>query len=636
MSLMVGEGVGKSFGADYVIRSAHFRVGPGERIGLVGPNGEGKTTLLRLLAGLDEPTAGTVTRRKELRIAYLPQDPPAPSDTTLWQSMQQVFADVLAMEAELADLAGRLGDDADGRLLERYGTLQHRFEAAGGYDHETRTKTVLSGLGFTPDQHDTPLGHLSGGQRTRGLLGRLLLEEPEVLLLDEPTNHLDLEAVEWLEKYLAGCRSALVVVSHDRYFLDKVTDRTWEAALGRLETYRGGYSAYAKQREERFDQRMRQWQAQQEYVQKTEEFIRRNLSGQRTKEAQGRRTRLERFLAEKAVPKPRRPQHVSVRISPKQRSGDLVLRASGLVIGYEPDRPLMEVGDLEVRRGQRVALCGPNGVGKTTLLRTLLGQVAALGGTVQLGANVSTGYLPQTHDTLDADATVLQAVLDAVAGLKPEPARTLLGSLLFRGDEVFKRISELSGGQRSRVIFAQIAAAAPNVLLLDEPTNHLDLPSREVVQDVLVGFGGTVIFVSHDRYLIQALATHVWALESGVIHPLLGGWAQYVRWRADYRAGVSQASPPARRDQRSRREANLRKRRLDRQRQRLQRRAEQVEQAIHDLEGRLKELMAASGRAGEAGDLQAVHEVGAEYERAHAELKRLWQEYEELAEQLES
>ncbi|HUS90702.1 MAG TPA: ABC-F family ATP-binding cassette domain-containing protein [Phycisphaerae bacterium] len=635
MSLIVGTQVGKSYGAEPVIRAAQFRIGPGERIGLVGPNGEGKTTLLRLLVGREEPTAGTISRRRDLRIGYLPQDPPAPAGTTLWQSAMEVFADLRAVEVELHDLAGRLHDDPDGRLLARYGELQHQFEAAGGYDCETRVKAVLTGLGFAPDQHGMLLAHLSGGQRTRALLGRLLLEEPEVLLLDEPTNHLDLEAVEWLEKYLAGYSRALVVVSHDRYFLDRVTRETWEVTFGQLESYRGSYSEYVRKREDRFRERMRQWETQQEFVARTEEFIRRNLSGQRTKEAQGRRTRLERFLATEAISRPREPQHVTVRIRPLQRSGDLVLRTADLTIGYDPARPLVEVGDLEVRRGERIALVGPNGAGKTTLLRTLLGQLAPLGGSARFGENVQPGYLPQTHDTLDGEATALQALMGGAAGLKAQRARTLLGGLLLRGEDVFKRVCELSGGQRSRVLFAQLAAIGPNVLLLDEPTNHLDLPSREIVQEMLAGFEGTVIFVSHDRYLIEALATHVWAMEDGRTHVLAGGWDRYVGWRAEYRAGLSQASPPKRVEQRSRREANLERRRCERERQRLQRRLEELEDAIHRHEALLAELMDASGRAGEAGDLPHVRELGAAYEKAAAELKDLWREYESLSEQLE-
>jgi len=631
MSLIIGTSVSRSFDAGSVIHNASFSVSAGERIALVGANGEGKTTLLRLLAGLDEPTSGTIQRAGAVRTGYLPQDAPAPADETLWDSMLDVFADVRRMEAELAKLAGRLADD-DAEGLRRYGTLQGRFEAADGYGYENRIQTVLTGLGFEKAQWAMPLAHLSGGQRTRGLLARLLLEEPNVLLLDEPTNHLDIEAVEWLERYLAGYRHALVVVSHDRYFLDRTTDRTWEISFSHLESYRGNYTAYLKKRQERFRERMRTWQSQQEYIARTEEFIRRNLSGQRTKEAQGRRTRLERFRATEAVAKPQQTPQVNIRILPRQRSGEVVLRARQLAIGYPPAEPMLDVGDLEVRRGGRIAIVGPNGVGKTTLLRTLLGDLPALRGTVRPGTNVTTGYLPQNHDTLRGEATVLESLLEAVDGLRTEQARTLLGSFLFRREEVFKRIDELSGGQRSRVVLAQLAARGPNVLVLDEPTNHLDLPSREAVQDMLGALDGTVIFVSHDRYLVKALATEIWALESGTVHRVLGGWEAYVQWRTAWRAGLSKAAPePARRRAKSR-ERNLEARRQARQQQRIQRQQEKLETAIEATEARMGELTDASGEAGEAGDLDRVRRIGQAYEQAAAELKILWADYERLHE----
>jgi ATP-binding cassette subfamily F protein 3 len=635
MSLITGEGVGRSFDAGYVFRNARFHVGPEDRVGLVGPNGEGKTTLLRILAGLDEPTSGTVQRKSGLRVGYLPQEPPAPAGVTLWESMLEAIADLRRMEAELTATAGELGDDPDGTKLERYGAIQARFEAAGGYDYDNRIKTVLTGLGFAPEQYEMPLAHLSGGQRTRGLLGRLLLDEPDVLLLDEPTNHLDLEAAEWLERFLQGFRKALVVVSHDRYFLDNVTEWTWEVSFGRLESYRGAYSEYLKKREERFRERMRQWEAQQSYVASTEEFIRRNLAGQRTKEAQGRRTRLERFLATHAIAKPRELRRLAARIAPRQRSGDLVLRASELAAGYDRDQPIARVDEVEVRHGQRVAIVGANGSGKTTLLRTLLGELPPLGGEIKLGANVSTGYLPQTHDNLRASATVLQSLLDADAGLLPDAARTLLGSFLFSGDEVFKRIDELSGGQRSRVIFAQLAALGPNVLVLDEPTNHLDLPSREIVQAMLTDFAGTVLFVSHDRYLVQAVASHVWALEDGRMHCVLGGWDSYVRWRTEHRAGAGRTSTPARRKQHRRRQDNIEARRQAKQRQRLERRIEAVTEQIEELERQLSDLLEASGHAGESGDLEQVERVGRQYQQVDAELQQLWDEYARLHDELD-
>jgi len=636
MSLIVGTGVSKSFGLDYVIQGARFQVSEGERIGLVGPNGQGKTTLLRLLCRQDSPTVGEIQFRTLLRVGYLPQDPPALVGTTLWESMQEDFAHVHAMEAEMNSLAGQLGDDGGGQKLIAYGDLHTKFETLGGYDIDNRIRTVLSGLNFEVSQYEMPLAHLSGGQRTRALLAKLLLQEPDILLLDEPTNHLDLEAVEWLERYLQGFGKTMIVVSHDRYFLDRVTNRTWEISFANLDVYRGSYSQYVRQRDERFVERMRQWQAQQEFIERTEEFIRRHLAGQRTKEAQGRRTRLERFKAAEAIAKPQQHHHVDVRINPLNRTGDMVVRTSGLVIGYDKLKPLATVGNQEVRRGQRVALVGPNGIGKTTLLRTLMGKLPALDGSCELGANVQPGYLPQMHDNLRPDATVLESLQSADADLKAERARTLLGSFLFTGDDVFKKISELSGGQRSRVILAQLAATGPNLLLLDEPTNHLDIPSRELVQEMLKEFAGTVIFISHDRYLIEALATHIWAFDDGTIHLLAGGWENYVRWRTEFHSGASATAPPQKKQQHDRRQAKQAARKAGRDRQRIQRKCETVEQLIMEIERKLRELLDASGQAGEAGDLDRVGDLGRQYTTSDEQLQDLWKQYAQLHDELDA
>jgi len=319
-----------------------------------------------------------------------------------------------------------------------------------------------------------------------------------------------------------------------------------------------------------------------------------------------------------------------------QRTGDLVVRTSELVIGYDQAEPLVTIDSQEVRRGQRIAIVGPNGVGKTTLFRTLMGHIAPLEGKFEFGANVEPGYLPQTHDNLRPDATVLESLQSVDIDLKPERARTLLGSFLFTGDEVFKKISEISGGQRSRVIFAQLAATGPNLLFLDEPTNHLDLPSREIVQEMLKEFAGTVIFISHDRYLIEAIATHIWALDGGAIHLLEGGWENYVQWRTEVRAGASDAAPPEKRQQHNRRQENLAAREAARQRQRIERKLETIEKSIGELEEQLSQLMEASGTAGEAGDLDLVHDLGRQYTTVDKQLQKQWEQYAQLHDQLDA
>ena len=514
MSLVIGENISHQYGAEEVLRHAAFRVGETDRIGLVGPNGEGKTTLLRIIAGSLEPTLGEAHRRQGLSIGYLPQDPPALEGTTVHQAMLEAPTDLRRMERQLHEMESRLAEAADdASLLREYGEVQAAFEARGVYHVATRIEQVLTGLGFERAAWSQPLSELSGGQRTRAYLATLLLKGPDLLLLDEPTNHLDLESVEWLEGWLSSFGGAIVLVSHDRWFLDRVTTRTWEVASRHLECYRGSYSHYLRQRAERFKERMRTWKAQQEHIAKTREFIRIHIAGQRTKEAQGRRKRLERFIRDEAIERPHENATIHLRLSPGPRTGQIVLRARDLRAGYDPGVPLVEAEELEVQLGDRVAVIGPNGSGKTTLVRTLLGELPPLSGEIVRGARVNVGYLSQTQAELVPDATALEAVRAAQPGISSQDARTLLGSLLLTEDDVFKKVRELSGGQRSRVVLARLVVQKTNVLVLDEPTNHLDIPSTEILQDVLERFDGSVVFVTHDRYLIQSVATHIWALE---------------------------------------------------------------------------------------------------------------------------
>ncbi len=627
MSIVTGNNVGRSYGDFDVFKNLRFSIEHGDRIGLVGPNGEGKTTLLRLLAAVDEPTVGRIDYKSGLRLGYLPQDPPVLPGKNLWQAMLDVFADVRRMESELEALSAHLDDE---ETLKQYSALQAEFERLDGYTYETRIRTVLTGLGFAEDEYDQPLEQLSGGQKTRSLLARLLLDAPDLLLLDEPTNHLDVYAVEWLESFLQTFGGALVVVSHDRYFLDATTDRTWEMAFGVLEAYRGNYSHYVRQREERYDFRLKQFNEQREFIEKTEDFIRRHIAGQRTKEAQGRRTRLQRFLRDEAIEKPQRADHIRVRLNPPKRSGDIVLSFADVGIGY--DELLVNVPDMELRRGMRVAIVGPNGAGKTTLVRSILGELPVVGGAIKHGANVELGYLSQAHDYFDP----LQDVLSAVRQVKPqvpaEQVRSLLGSFLFRGDDAFKLIDELSGGQRSRVALARLAMLEVNVLVLDEPTNHLDIASQEVLEDVLRHFDGTFLLVSHDRYLVEALATHVWAIEDGALHVLEGGWQAYVDWRSARQEAAVLAIGERRQDQR---EAQREARRERKQREKMEVRQGEVEEEIAALEEQMAELSERIGRAGEKQDVDQVQQLGVEYAALEAASQALWNEWETLGGALE-
>ena len=641
MALIVGTGVGKAYGPHKVLKNLSFQVNLEDHIGLIGANGCGKTTLMKLMGGLETPSDGTIQSKRGLRVGYLPQDPPAIGDQTLWQCMLDVFADLRAMETAIHDLSAQItGGHAEDELLDQLGEMQHQFESGGGYRYVNQIETVLTGLEFGPEYYDKPLSQFSGGQRTRALLGKLLLEDPEILLLDEPTNHLDLQTVQWLEQFLQTIKGCLVVVSHDRQFLDKVCNGIWEIGFGSLETYPGNYTAYTQQRKQRQTELMRRWESQQQYVEKTEEYIRRFLAGQRSSQAKGRRTRLERFKEQDAIARPQEQQEILLRLAPSARSGDLIYRAENLSVGYEAGKPLLRAENLEVRRLDRVAIIGGNGVGKTTLVRTLMGELEPLGGTIKRGASMQIGHLSQTHADLRGDWTVLEAILDADKNLKPAQARQLLGTLLFSGEDAFKTISQLSGGQRSRVVLGRLRAQGANVLLLDEPTNHLDLASRETLQDVLKDFDGTILFVSHDRYLVKALATSVWVLENGTVHSIQGGWDEYLRWQAK-REKIAKEQPsreekntspaPAKRGPSARDDARKQKR----QQERLQKQHDEIEQQIHLLESSLSKLTEDINIASQAGDMDKVRQLGNEYEESNAKLKTLWEQWEQIGAEIE-
>jgi ATP-binding cassette subfamily F protein 3 len=510
MPVLTATNLSKSFGARDVFSGVSMSVPHRARIGLVGPNGVGKTTLLRILLKLEEPSSGEVQLARGTRLGYLPQEAQLDGQQSLWQECLSAFSDLLERQAELQKLEAAMASNHDPELLATYGRRQHEFDHMGGYTYETRIHQTLTGLGFSRDDEQRPLSQLSGGQTTRALLARLLLSQPELLLLDEPTNHLDINAVEWLEDYLHDYKGAVVIVSHDRYFLDQAVTTIWEMTPT-LEVYSGNYSAYVVQRAERYQRRIQEYEAQQEFIEKEEEYIRRNIAGQNTRQAQGRRKRLERMLEEALVTPPSEPRRMALRLQTAERSGNLVLRTYGLSVGYADEgRPLFSAPDLVLIRGECAAILGPNGAGKTTFLKTLLEQVPPYQGTVELGSALKIGYFAQTHEGLHETWTLMQEIETLAPQMSPGDVRSYLARFLFRGDDAFKEISTLSGGERSRVALACLALQGANLLLLDEPTNHLDLPAQEVLQAMLRDYTGTILLVSHDRYLIDALATQIW------------------------------------------------------------------------------------------------------------------------------
>jgi ATP-binding cassette subfamily F protein 3 len=639
MSLLTGSNLGKSFGPDDIFSGINVEIPHKARIALVGPNGAGKTTLLNLLIGNEPPSEGTVAIAKGTRIGFLPQRPELAGDHSLHEELLSAFNDLRRMEARLHDLEAALADPAQhDTALEQYGKLQERFEEAGGYTYESRIRMVLQGLGFKPEDYDRPLTKLSGGQRTRALLGRLLLDAPDLLVLDEPTNHLDISAVEWLEGFLKDFPGAVLAVSHDRYFMDAYASTVWELDFGTLETYRGNYSHYTQQRTERYERRLKEYEAQQEFLAKETEYIRRNIAGQNTRQAKGKLRRLETMQKRgKLLNRPRTRQTLHLKMADTLRSGDKVLMTTDLVVGYaDGAEPLFRSPDITLWRGEVAALIGPNGVGKTTFLKTALGQLPPLSGEVKIGASVQVGYFAQAHELLNPNSTIIDEVM-AAKPMGVAEARSYLGQFLFSGDDVFRTIDTLSGGERGRVALAKLALSGANLLLLDEPTNHLDIESQEILQNVLANFDGTILLVSHDRYLIDALATQIWAATPGALQVFEGNYKEYIEAR-DKAALTPDPSPNGRGEKNGASNSKVQAKEAAPKKKhglnafQLERRLKEVEANIENLEARIADLHEAITQASTAGDAARIQSLGAEYNQAEADLEAAMGEWELLME----
>lgn len=626
MTLLSVGGLTKYYGAELIFEQLNFQVARGEKIALVGVNGAGKSTLLKIIAGRERADAGRVAAARGIRTAYLAQEVRFSGERTLWQEMEHALTALRELETQIQALEPKIADtSAPGweQAMEHYGELTARFEHMGGYEVEPRIKRTLQGLGFHESQYHQRLAQFSGGQKTRAALAAALLADPDLLLLDEPTNHLDMQALEWLEQFLRSWDGTLIVISHDRYFLDRVTKRTLELAFGRLEDYPAGYNRYLELKAERLERRLKEYQAQQEFIARTEEFIRRYKAGQRAREARGREKRLERLKRDHGLQRPQEQAKLRLFLDSQLRSGELVLALDGLVVGYpgnrrqESDpRVLLRAEGLAIHRGERVALLGPNGSGKTTLLRTILGELRPLQGQPRLGHQVQIGYYAQGHDVLNWNATVLEELTRVSPTLGEPAARNLLGRFLFSGDDVFKRIGDLSGGERSRVALAQLTLLPGNLLILDEPTNHLDIGAREALEAVLKEYPGAILFVSHDRYFIDALADKIWHVEQGHIREYLGGYSHFVAAReatpAPPPAPVKTAATPAAAAAPVARTASPE----ERQRKR---RLAALEAEVALLEQELGRLKADLEQASAACDITQVTTLGTQY----AELERL-------------
>jgi ATP-binding cassette, subfamily F, member 3 len=670
MSILSGNNLGISFGAFDLFRGITVTVANESKIGLIGPNGVGKTSLLLLLAGINQPTVGEVHFAKNRRFGYLRQeavDAFADRENTVYAEMQTVFSDMQAQQNHLHDLEAQMSADLSESeleaLLEQYGHLQEAFEQAGGYDYDVRIQQTLEGLGLGKKHWQMPLNHLSGGQKTRALLARLLLEKPDLLMLDEPTNHLDIEAVEWLERILREWQGAVLIVSHDRFFLDNVVNTIWDMSHSGIEVYSGNYSAYLLQRQERWEYYERVFTEEKTRLVNDIDFVQRNWVRASTHaRALGVLRHLTRELSIvehygilalrsgrkwsdydadtiRGTDRPldvidavrqinaismtsNRPPAIRPRLPETHTSGTMVLQSNSFTVGY-PGHTLFSAKDIELRRGDCAALIGPNGSGKTTFLKVLLGQMEPLHGKVRLGASLKIGYFAQAHDALTGDHSVIDELLKHKSML-PNEARGYLAPYLFRGDDAYKPVSGLSGGERARLALAILALEGFNFLLLDEPTNHLDIPAREALQEVVEAFSGTVLLVSHDRYLIDRLATQIWELHDGKLHTFKGSYREYILRRAaiapsaPLRQIILPPKPMARDNSKETR----------RRTQAL----EQLEERIREQESLIQRLSAELQRVGGNGrDFDRMQKISWQVAQAQANLENLLSEWEKTA-----
>ena len=631
MIILALQGIRKSFGAHEVLRDVTFTLQNGERMGLVGVNGSGKSTLMKIIAGQESSDAGSVNIQKGLRLGYLAQQGELTGEETVLETLESVFDPLKRMEAEMRELEASMAAFAEDpealrRLGGRYDALTREFERQNGYGWRSTVQGVLAGLQLRA-YADRKTAQLSGGERTRLCLGRMLLSEPDLLLLDEPTNHLDLKSIAWLEEYLTAYRGAVLVVSHDRYFLDRVCGRMAELLMGTLETYDGNYTEYLEKRTQVYETRMKAWEAQQKEIARQEAIIAMYRRFNREKSirlAESREKRLEKM---ERLDRPQEEGTVRFRFETRRRTGDDVLMTERLSKGYG-ERTLFSELKLHIRAGDRIALIGDNGTGKSTLLKCLIGEEKPDGGIIRWGAGVDIGYYDQHQSGLNENKTVLDEVWDRFPRMDQSEIRGALGLFLFTGDEVFEPIHTLSGGEKGRVALTELMLRKDNVLLLDEPTNHLDMDSREVLEDALRDFPGTILAISHDRYFINRFAEKIWCLDAEGLKEYLGDYDSYFE-------KISRDQEPDGGDAaRMTRTAQEKEKRKSREEQRqAQARKDQIRAAEKEISDTEEQIAALEKRMAEPETYQdpaAAATLSTRYRELQDTLEKLYEKWEKL------
>ena len=638
MILLQTNDVERRFGADVLFHNINLQIQEHGRTALVGRNGAGKTTLLKMIAGITSPDEGTISKAKDLSIGYLAQDQGLDSQNNIWAELDTVFADLHKEEQAIHDLEKQLAtldatSDQYSRVMEQYDRLQGDFKKRGGFEYESRMRGILTGFGFGEEYYDTPVNALSGGQKTKLALAKILLQAPNLLILDEPTNHLDMNVLAWLEDYLKSYQGALLVVSHDRYFLDHVVKDVYDLDNRTLRHYTGNYTQFVQHKQEWLKAEWKHYDQQQKKIAKLEDFVNRNIvRASTTKRAQARRKQLEKM--ERLDRPVTDDQSIHFYFHSEKASGNEVLDVDQLKVGYD-DQVLAGPLSFAVRKPHRVGIIGPNGIGKSTLLKTILNKIPAVSGSVKFGANLDVGYYDQEQQQLHADKTVLEEVWDDHPEVPEKDIRSLLGSFLFVGDDVYKVVHELSGGEKARLELTKLSFQPINFLILDEPTNHLDIDSREVLESAINEFPGTVLFVSHDRYFINQVATDILDMRKDGIKHYEGDYDDYLATVAKAAApnpvSPAQSSPAASQGKQSYQQSKDQQR----ARRKLQRKVDDLEKQMAQLEDQQAAIETEMSKPEVATDIGKLTDLQKELDQLKAQSEEVELDWTAAAEELE-
>ncbi|AEO07055.1 ABC-F family ATP-binding cassette domain-containing protein [Listeria monocytogenes] len=649
MILLQVQQISKFFGAEVILDNIKLEVKTGDRIALVGRNGAGKSTLLKIIAGKMSYDGGTISKPKSVEIGYLAQNTGLESSKTIWDEMLSVFDSLRKMEADLRKMELRLGEpelyndpEKYQALMTDYDTLQHTFKESGGYTYEAEIRSVLNGLRFYPEDYEVEIASLSGGQKTRLALAKLLLAKQDILVLDEPTNHLDIETLAWLETYLQNYHGSLLIVSHDRYFLDKVVNQVYEISRTKIDYYKGNYSSFVNQKQAKLEQMWKEFDKQQKQIAKLEDFVARNIvRASTTKRAQSRRKQLEKMDVLGRPQGDEKAAHFGFQF--EKQTGKDVLMVDQLSIGYAKDKRIASNLTFEMKRQDSLALVGPNGIGKSTLLKTLIRDIPALSGEFHFGAGVKIGYYDQEQAKLTSNKTVLMELWDDYPELNEVNVRTTLGNFLFSDDDVLKNVQSLSGGEKARLALAKLTLLEANVLILDEPTNHLDIESKEVLEAALIDFEGTILFVSHDRYFINRIASKIVELAPEKATVFLGDYDYYQEKLAEEKE-LARLDAEDRRKKGEQVEATASVRKLNYQEEKEQqkllrqrkRKLEEIEKSMEETDEKIAEIELQLTNPEVFQDHEKALEITQELDAVKADGEKLMEEWEQISEELES